>query len=153
MPSIAIELRYHSPEQREIYEHPAKKKIARAGRRWGKTRGAAIRGMARCSETKGLRCLWVDTVQTNIDKYVNEVFLPLLPRQAYEWNAHQKSLKILPGILGSQIDFRSAERPQNIEGFGYQMIVMNEAGIILKMRPGSGRRPWHPCPSRASAPM
>ena len=145
MPTVAINLSYHSAEQRAIFEHPSKKKIVRAGRRYGKTKGAAIRVLAQCFEKKGLRCLWVDTVQTNIDKYVNEVFIPMLPREAYEWNAHQKTLKILPGILNSQVDFRSAERPQNIEGFGYQLIVMNEAGIILKMRP----RLW----SQTLAPM
>ena len=31
-------------------------------------------------------------------------------------------------------DFRSADRPENIEGFGYRHIIINEAGIILKNR-------------------
>src|SRR5690606_28257226 len=29
------------------------------------------------------------------------------------------------------IDFRSADRPENWEGFGYDLIILNEAGIIL----------------------
>jgi hypothetical protein len=33
---------------------------------------------------------------------------------------------------GSVIDFGSAERPENLEGFSYDFVVLNEAGIILK---------------------
>ena len=32
------------------------------------------------------------------------------------------------------MDFRSADKPENIEGFGYALIILNEAGIILKNR-------------------
>ena len=32
------------------------------------------------------------------------------------------------------IDFRSADRPENLEGYGYNMITINEAGIVLKNR-------------------
>lgn len=33
---------------------------------------------------------------------------------------------------GSILDFGSAERPENMEGFAYDYMVLNEAGIILK---------------------
>jgi len=35
-------------------------------------------------------------------------------------------------VMGQDIDFRSADRPENMEGFGYKKILLNEAGIILK---------------------
>ncbi len=37
-------------------------------------------------------------------------------------------------IINSVCDFRSADKPENIEGFGYELIILNEAGIILKNR-------------------
>jgi len=38
--------------------------------------------------------------------------------------------------MKSIVDFRSADRPENIEGFGYHYIILNEAGIILKGKKG-----------------
>jgi predicted phage terminase large subunit-like protein len=46
------------------------------------------------------------------------------------WNESKKELH----ILDSYLDMRSAEKPQNIEGFGYSLVVLNESGIILKNR-------------------
>ena len=31
-------------------------------------------------------------------------------------------------------DFRCADKPENIEGYGYRHIIINEAGIVLKNR-------------------
>jgi hypothetical protein len=47
----------------------------------------------------------------------------------YHWNGQKLQLKF---VNGSYIDFRSAERPENIEGFEYTRGFLNEAGIILK---------------------
>lgn len=76
--------------------------------------------------------LWVDTVNGNIDRYFERYFQPDLKKiePNYDWNWNQQK-KIL-NINGSIIDFRSAESPENIEGFGYKKIFLNEAGIILK---------------------
>src|SRR3990167_9945686 len=35
-------------------------------------------------------------------------------------------------INGAYIDFRSADTPETMEGFGYDKAFLNEAGIILK---------------------
>jgi predicted phage terminase large subunit-like protein len=78
------------------------------------------------------KMLWVDTIQGNLDRYVERFFLPVLkknlPVDMWNWNQQKKEMKIIDTI----IDFRSAERPANIEGFGYHRIIVNEAGIILK---------------------
>lgn len=50
-----------------------------------------------------------------------------LPRKAWTYNRQLNEIKIGESI----IDFRSADRPENIEGFGYKKIILNEAGIIL----------------------
>ena len=46
------------------------------------------------------------------------------------WN-WRKQAKILE-MRDSYIDFRSSDRPENIEGFGYDKLFINEAGIVLK---------------------
>lgn len=108
------------------------------GRRSGKTTGgmthAADQGLTR----KDIKMLWVDTTQGNIEKYVSEILLPMLPKGSYSWNRQQKVLRF---VTGSVMHFGSAERPENLEGFGYQIIYLNEAGIILKGQ--SGERLWH----------
>lgn len=46
----------------------------------------------------------------------------------WNWRKQQKILE----IVDSYIDFRSADNPENIEGFEYDEWFLNEAGIILK---------------------
>lgn len=103
--------------------------VVPAGRQTGKTYNFT-QWMIR--ETMKLDCpsLWVDTVQTNIDKYVERYFRPLLkPVLLYcDWNAQKKILKLPRGY----IDFGSAQKPENLEGFNYKRAVLNEAGHILK---------------------
>jgi phage FluMu gp28-like protein len=45
---------------------------------------------------------------------------------------YQKSKYLLTFPNGSYIDFRSGERPEMMEGFEYDIIVINEAGIVLE---------------------
>jgi len=55
----------------------------------------------------------------------------------WEWKASLKELNITLNGFTSVLDFVSADRPENIEGFGYGNgggIVLNEAGIILRDR-------------------
>ena len=99
------------------------------GRRLGATQGAAHAFIEYLIEGKA--CLWVDTINGNIDRYVERYFVRALKanKLAYHWH-QQKRLLTMSGFEGF-IDFRSADRPENIEGFGYHVIFMNEAGIIL----------------------
>jgi predicted phage terminase large subunit-like protein len=98
-----------------------------AGRRTGKTQGAERAAII--TTAQGDKSLWVDTINGNIDRYYERYFLPDLRKTNldYDWNAQKKILKIEDGY----IDFRSADRPESIEGFGYDKIWLNEAGIIL----------------------
>lgn len=119
------------PKQQEIFSSPARYKIAVKGRRFGLTKGAANDFIQCALEKKFKQGLWVDTVNVNIDRYVERYFLPtlkLLPDGMYNWRKQAKVLE----ILDSYIDFRSVDRPENIEGFGYDKAFLNEAGIILK---------------------
>src|SRR3990167_8762373 len=119
------------PKQQEIFNCPATFKIVAKGRRVGLTKGAANDFILTALEGKFKRGLWVDTVNANIERYVERYFLPhlkKLPANIWNW---RKQAKILE-LKNSYIDFRSADRPENIEGFGYDKLFINEAGIVLK---------------------
>lgn len=114
--------------QKEVFlDTKAKFNIIPAGRRTGKTQGAER--VAIINTAQGDKSLWIDTINGNIDRYYERYFLPDLKANdlEYDWNAQKKILKIEKGY----IDFRSADRPESIEGFGYNKIYLNEAGIIL----------------------
>jgi len=127
-----LKLQYTEHQIDFLYNHKetAKFIIVACGRRWGKTKGAcngAIEWMI-----EGKKILWGDTISSNIDRYVDRYFKPELNASGinYNWSAQKKLLE-LPDF-GGYMDFRSADRPENWEGFGYDIIILNEAGIILK---------------------
>ena len=97
------------------------------GRRLGATRGAAHACIEWALEGKAI--LWGDTISANIGKYVDRYFVPALRANGiqYSWNQQKLFMRIGSG----HIDFRSADRPENWEGFGYHIVFLNEAGIIL----------------------
>jgi hypothetical protein len=130
MARILLEVK-NFPAQQAIFDHPAKFKIAVKGRRFGLTKGAA-NDFIQCALKKSFKKgLWVDTVNSNIERYVERYFIPKinkLPQSMWNWRKQQKILE----LNGSYIDFRSIDNPLNLEGFGYDKAFLNEAGIILK---------------------
>jgi len=131
----------NDPAIQAVFDGPERFKVFRKGRRVGATRSKANDWIAKCMTEEEHKFLWVDTVQRNIDRYYERFFwkpLKNIPREAnlWEWNGQRKTLKIRDSI----IDFGSAERPENLEGFGYDEVFLNEAGIILMG--DSGRKLW-----------
>jgi len=128
--NIEVPLYYHSNQNRIFFESQAKVKIIAKGRRFGLTKGDTNYVMEKMME--GISpVLWVDTVNTNIDRYVERYFMPFLsklPTHLWKWRQQKKELS----LFNSRLDMRSADRPENIEGFAYRLIILNEAGIILK---------------------
>ena len=118
-------------KQQSIFDCNARYKIVAKGRRFGLTKGAAndfIKSALGGTFKKGL---WVDVVNGNIDKYIERYFIPhlnKLPRTMWEWRKQAKMLV----VNGAYIDFRSADTPETMEGFGYDKAFLNEAGVILK---------------------
>lgn len=112
--------------------------VVRKGRRVGLTRGASQALIEYgLDETlwflpKGpVYFMWADTVSSNIDRYFERYFQPILkqlPDDLWSWEQTKRILK----VGRATIDFRSADRPENWEGFGYHIIFLNEAGIILE---------------------
>jgi phage terminase large subunit-like protein len=103
--------------------------VIHAGRQTGKTYNTA---QWLIEETMDLGCtsLWVDTVHPNIDKYIERYFMKILHPiwKECKWNQQRKILTLPRGA----IEFGSAQKPENLEGFNYPRYVLNEAGIILK---------------------
>lgn len=137
---VDIELS-NSESQNELFfpEGPFPKfTIVRKGRRGGLTKGAANAyieyGLSEDFHflPEGpLMFLWGDTIAANIDKYVERYFLPelkKLPKHIWRWKQQERVMT----VGRATIDFRSADRPENWEGFGYHIIFLNEAGIILE---------------------
>jgi hypothetical protein len=118
-------------KQQQIFDDPARYVIVAKGRRFGFTKGAANNTIKWALAGKFSKGLWVDTVNANIERYVERYFIPslsLLPAGLWKWQKQQKILH----IRNAYIDFRSAEEPEKVEGFGYDYAILNEAGIILK---------------------
>ena len=119
------------PAQQSIFDCKSRFSIVCKGRRFGLTRGAANNFIKKALKGEFKRGLWVDTVNANIERYVERYFLPALnklPQSMWNWRKQQKILE----INKSYIDFRSVDNPENIEGFEYDEWFLNEAGIILK---------------------
>lgn len=113
------------------FESKKQNVIVRAGRRSGKTFGAVQKICLNRIKRPYSKGLWVDTVQGNIAKYIDRYFRPILG-DLWESIDYDKQKQILQFANGSYIDFGSAERPENLEGFGYDDLFLNEAGLILK---------------------
>ena len=127
---MKVHLSYTQPQLDIFYGDVKPFNIITKGRRFGLTKGMA--NMTIESLLDGKSVLWGDTVHGNIERYFDRYFKPELKDNniPYHWDRQSKILKIYNG----HCDFRSADKPENWEGFGYDLILLNEAGIILKNR-------------------
>lgn len=120
------------PKQAEIFfDNEARIKVIAKGRRFGLTRGMAIYGIDQILAGEVKRALWIDTIYNNIQNYFDRYFIPELRQiNGKAWN-YNKTRAVLELVNGT-IDFKSADKPENIEGFAYDLIIINEAGIVLR---------------------
>ena len=117
--------------QRPIFDAPERHIVLAKGRRWGGTRGAMVKAIT-LAWRHNLSGLWVDTAYGNIMEYVTRYAKPALrtlPRTVWRWNQQTQRLSFTSGGF---IKFGSADRPDLLEGFGYDFFILNEAGHILK---------------------
>lgn len=129
---MEINLEY-SPIQEKIFhiwKPGVRYKIVKKGRRSGLTKGAGNTDIEWMLQ--GKKVLWGDTISGNIQRYFERYIEPELKANKidYHWDKVYNQLKVRDGYT----DFRSADRPENWEGFGYDYVFINEAGIILKDR-------------------
>ncbi len=129
--NLTLDLEYSEKQEQIFFNWPEKVryKVITKGRRASLTKGGANYFIdSLCSGLSPL--LWGDTINANINRYFERYFQPELKKNniPYHWNERDKQLR----INGHYCDFRSADNPENWEGFGYKIIFLNEAGIILK---------------------
>lgn len=126
-----MQLNYTGPQQEVFFpKNQYKFTIVSKGRRVGLTRGAA-QAFIEYSIANNWRMLWGETIYSNVQRYFDLYFKPILeqlPKNSWEWSPRLMQLL----IYDSLIDFRSADNPEMWEGFGYNLIFLNEAGIILR---------------------
>lgn len=131
-----------TPEQDFLTDNcTAKYNMIPKGRRFGLTNWFAIYVIEQLTQSYG-PILWGDTINANIDRYFQRYFLPELNKigkEFYIWNQQKRELRTANTLTldpssekASICDFRSSDIPENWEGFGYRLIIINEAGIILK---------------------
>ncbi len=130
--SSSLDIEFHRNQGKIFFSSNCRYKIIAKGRRFGLTRGFANYAIANAIGNVS-PILWVDTIYGNIERYYERYFLPALKKLGknnYYYSKRNNQLY----INGSIIDFRSVDRPENIEGFGYKIIFINEAGIVLRNR-------------------
>ncbi len=118
-------------KQQEVFDCPTRIVTVPKGRRFGITTGAANNFIKMALKGEFKKGLWGDVVNSNIEKYIERLFMPKLrnlPPSQWRWTRNPHVVY----IRDSYIDFRSAERPDSWEGFGYDYMFLNEAGIILR---------------------
>lgn len=129
---MRVKLEYSEVQEQifHIWKPGVKYKIVCKGRRSGLTKGGANALIEWLLQ--GKKVLWGDTISGNIQRYFERYIEPELKANSieYQYDKMHHQLKIRSGFC----DFRSADRPENWEGFGYDYIFLNEAGIILKNR-------------------
>lgn len=136
---LEIGIGFHETQKKIFLGKGARFKIVAKGRRFGFTRGLAMFVILKMIAYPGISVLWVDTIYSNIERYFDRYFRPELKRlslKMWNYNRNKSELKIQVDNKGttSVLDLRSADRPENLEGFGYHLIIINEAGIVLKNR-------------------
>jgi len=127
---VEYRITYYGPQRKIFLEEKEKRfKVVAKGRRFGLTHGLAKHVIHQMLKEVS-PVLWVDTIYGNIERYFRRYFEPDLKKcgAEYRFRSTQNDLVIMNSIC----DFRSADKPENIEGFGYRLIILNEAGIILK---------------------
>lgn len=127
-----LTLEYTELQDKIFCQSTARYVIGACGRRSGKTYGAAEWCIDSCLQgsDKALKIIWVDLQYNQISGYIKAYFLPIL-RQLHKslWHYDISHREIT--IAGSTITFRSVDRPDLLVGRGYNMMIVNEAGISL----------------------
>ena len=92
-----VPIHFHSGQKKFFFDSEAKKKVIAKGRRWGLTRGYAHRSIKYLLDVISPG-LWIDTVNSNIDRYIERYFYPILkniPQKYWKWRQQKKNLNCL----------------------------------------------------------
>ncbi|MBN2224984.1 MAG: terminase family protein [Deltaproteobacteria bacterium] len=122
-------LRLYRPHagQRALHESYARFRVAACGRRWGKTVAATAEMIKHAWQKPGSLSFWVAPVlrQSTI---AFDLVKRAMPRGALA--AIHKVDRRVSLVNGSVIEFKSAEIPENLRGFGIDFLVVDEAAFL-----------------------
>lgn len=112
--------------QREIIEHPAKRKVVCAGRRVGKTILAAIMAVNGMMDSK--RVLLSSTSQDQADvfwEYIIDWLSPLIGHDLYK-----NEVKRIVKYKGGQIHVKTGRHPDALRGGQCDLLVLDECAFL-----------------------
>jgi hypothetical protein len=115
------------PGQVSLHRSDARFRVAVCGRRWGKTLASTAEITKSAWEIPGSLSFWVAPVyrQSMIAFNLAKGGLPRGTVTAI--NKVERNIRL---INGSVIEFKSAEIPQNLRGFGIDFLVVDEAAFL-----------------------
>ena len=118
------------PGQRELHDSPARFRVAACGRRWGKTVAAVNEIVKHAWEAPGTLCFWVAPVYRQ-SMIAFDLVRRSLPKGAVK-NVLRSGMRVTLKN-GSVVEFRSAEIPRNLRGFGIYFLVLDECAFLPKL--------------------
>ena len=131
--------RPHEGGQRLVLKSPARFRVVRAGRRWGKTKVAARIEIRKALDNPGAMNWWIANSYRNVRRGYKEVVrqVPpeLLAKPAPASTAQDLALDFKNG---SRIEFYSAGNPDALAGEGVNFVVADEAALWP-----NGGEVWH----------
>ena len=120
-----------TPHQIEIIEHPAQIKAAVCGRRWGKTIMMAM--YLAIAALKRPNCtVWYVSQSYSRSLKMMRIMKKCKPFMMLVRAVHSQFPPRFEMKNGSEVGFRSADRPDELRGEGLRLICVDEAAILTK---------------------
>lgn len=123
--SVKVRLPQPHPHQLAFIDHPAKRKVIRAGRRGGKTVGSAI--MAVMTFLKGKRVLYAAPTGEQTDRFwfeVKQALAPLVQIGAFKQNESERFIEV-PGTE-KRIRAKTAWNADTLRGDYADLLILDE---------------------------
>jgi hypothetical protein len=115
------------PGQKLLHDSTARFRVAACGRRWGKTLAATAEMTRHAWEAPGSLSFWVAPVLRQSSIAFDLVRKGMPEGAVTEIHKTEKRVTL---INGSSLEFRSAEIPENLRGFGIDFLVVDEAAFL-----------------------
>lgn len=116
------------PGQRQVQQSAARFKVLSCGRRWGKSRLAALLLLAKALQ--GGQCWWIAPSYATGDVGWNEVRRLALQIPGGEVNRSERFVMVLGG---GKVQIRSGDDPALLRGHSLDMVVFDEAAHTAKL--------------------
>jgi hypothetical protein len=122
-----VKIAYHK-NQAKVFDSDYRFKVIACGRRWGKTRGAISWIVERLTETESHQLGWWVAPTYQQAKIAFRYFEKLFPTGIIE-RKNLSELRI-EFTVGSVLEFKTADKPDNLRGEGVNYLVLDECGVM-----------------------